>query len=533
MNRLYKVFLVEDEIVTRQGIRNSIDWASEGFEFCGEAPDGEMALPMILACKPDLLITDIKMPFMDGLQLCRIVRDHLPEIKIIILSGHDEFNYAQEAIRLRVTEYLLKPISAMDVVAVLRKVAKKIECENQVLEDIEGLKTQVEDHQEVLKEHFLLKLILGSIPANEIIDKSQQFKLDIIARAYQVMVIKPELSSGGRQNDEGLKQVDINITRLIKERTDVILCRKGLEEIIFILKGDSTAQVEQYSYFLARLLKNEVENKIECLLTIGIGLPKERLGDIAQSYREAVENSCHDLGQIGASHSTVSIDPAELQKLNSAAFEQYLKTGVMAELGTFYDQTIAPLEHTLLASQMLLHYYFLDLLITASRFVDKLGGNPPDVLPQLRRPEVLISRITSPEQIKEQTCRVLLDALRFRDKHAGQQYDAMLEQAKAYIGMHFMDSDISLNAVASHVNLSVSHFSVLFGRETGETFVEYLTRVRIEKAKELLRTTNLNANEISYEVGYNNPRYFYSVFKKVSGCSPSEFRLKAQTAILP
>ena len=92
-----------------------------------------------------------------------------------------------------------------------------------------------------------------------------------------------------------------------------------------------------------------------------------------------------------------------------------------------------------------------------------------------------------------------------------------------------MDADISLNAVAAQVNLSASHFSLLFGREVGEPFVEYLTRIRIEKARELLRTTRLNANEISYEVGYNNPRYFYSVFKKVAGCSPTEFRLKAQS----
>ena len=94
----YKVFFVEDEIVTREGIRDNVDWKANGFEFCGEAPDGEMALPLLQIAQPDVLITDIKMPFMDGLQLCRIVRERMPGAKIIILSGHDEFEYAQEAI---------------------------------------------------------------------------------------------------------------------------------------------------------------------------------------------------------------------------------------------------------------------------------------------------------------------------------------------------------------------------------------------------------------------------------------------------
>ncbi len=111
----YKVFLVEDEIVTREGIRDSVDWAAAGYEFCGEAPDGELALPLIRERRPETVITDIKMPFMDGLQLCRRLKETLPATKIIILSGHDEFRYAQEAIQIGVTEYLLKPIVPQDL----------------------------------------------------------------------------------------------------------------------------------------------------------------------------------------------------------------------------------------------------------------------------------------------------------------------------------------------------------------------------------------------------------------------------------
>src|SRR5215207_7475094 len=123
----YKVFFVEDEIVTREGIRDNIDWKGHGFEFCGEAADGETALPLLQAIKPDVLITDIKMPFMDGLQLSKIVRERMPQVKIIVLSGHDEIEYAQQAIELGVAEYLLKPVSVQNLHLTLKKIALQLD----------------------------------------------------------------------------------------------------------------------------------------------------------------------------------------------------------------------------------------------------------------------------------------------------------------------------------------------------------------------------------------------------------------------
>ena len=165
----YRVFLVEDEIATREGIRDAVDWAAAGYQFCGEAPDGEMALPLIRERRPETVITDIKMPFMDGLQLCRILRETLPFTKIIILSGHDEFRYAQEAIQIGVTEYLLKPVSPRDLVAALRKVARQIDEEHQASANIEALQAQMASHRPLLRERCLLDLVAGnSCPADSL-----------------------------------------------------------------------------------------------------------------------------------------------------------------------------------------------------------------------------------------------------------------------------------------------------------------------------------------------------------------------------
>src|SRR5512136_1879210 len=122
----YRLVFVEDEIVTREGVRDNVDWRGNGFEFCGEATDGEMALQLLEINRPDVLITDIKMPFMDGLQLSKIVRERMPWVEVVILSGHDEFEYAQKAIKLGVTEYLLKPVTVQDLHGVLQKIAAQL-----------------------------------------------------------------------------------------------------------------------------------------------------------------------------------------------------------------------------------------------------------------------------------------------------------------------------------------------------------------------------------------------------------------------
>ena len=156
----YKVFFVEDEIITREGIRDNVDWRANGFEFCGEASDGEMALPLLRAAQPDVLITDIKMPFMDGLQLSKIVRERMPGVKIIILSGHDEFEYAQKAIHLGVTDYLLKPVTVQKLQAVLQKLSVQLDQERKKQDSLKKLHEQIEDNRTALRERHSAKMWL-------------------------------------------------------------------------------------------------------------------------------------------------------------------------------------------------------------------------------------------------------------------------------------------------------------------------------------------------------------------------------------
>src|SRR5262245_41933639 len=236
----YKVFLVEDEIVTREGIRDSVDWSSAGYQFCGEASDGEVALPLIQERKPETVITDIKMPFMDGLQLCRLLKQTLPETKIIILSGHDEFKYAQEAIQIGVTEYLLKPIIPQDLLAALRKVAGQIDKERQTSAHLRALQAQMANHRSMLRERCLLDLVAGNSSSAEFIERAQSLEIDLLAPWYQVLVIRTAPRAGAPDPPEHTtrQQADSIIAEIIGDTGSIVSFKQSLEETILILKGE-------------------------------------------------------------------------------------------------------------------------------------------------------------------------------------------------------------------------------------------------------------------------------------------------------
>jgi two-component system response regulator YesN len=241
----YKVFLVEDEIVTREGIRDTVDWGAAGYQFCGEAPDGEIALPLIRERRPETVITDIKMPFMDGLQLCRILRETLPGTKIIILSGHDKFKYAQEAIQIGVTEYLLKPIVPQELLAALRKVARQIDEARQTSEHLQALQAQMADHRSILRERCLLDLVTGNTSSADFIEQAQSLEIDLLAPWYQVLVIRAVPRAGAP--DAPLlavcQQVDAIIAEIIGDSDSIVSFKQGLEETILILNASAPASV--------------------------------------------------------------------------------------------------------------------------------------------------------------------------------------------------------------------------------------------------------------------------------------------------
>jgi two-component system response regulator YesN len=526
----YKVFFVEDEIITREGIRDYVDWQANGFEICGEASDGEMALPLLQTAQPDVLITDIKMPFMDGLQLSKIIRERMPWVKIIILSGHDEFEYAQQAIKLGVTDYILKPITVKILQTVLQNLAMKLDQERKEQDNLRKLNEQAEENRVTQRERLLFKLIVGAVSPTEAIESGQALDLNLAARHYLVVILKIELGDRSDQYEhDEYQQIQSDISNLIEKNPDIFLLRRDWGDLVLIMKGSTPEYLEEERDILLEEIKRDVA-KSRFKLTIGHGTTKRRITDICQSFVEALAHIQNpDVDE--KSGLNQSLERMELLKVDTAAVENYLRSGVKEGFEEFYDLYLLPLSETVLKSNLIRNYIFVDVVLAIAKLVNDFGGEVDKVIPELNSIELIMSKIKTNEQLREQVCKIISTALIYRDSQPKGQYVDMIRQTKEYIDRFYQDPELSLNKVATLANLSMSHFSVVFSQENNRTFKEYLTEIRMNKAKELLRMTALKSADIAYRVGYNDPHYFSTAFKKHTGLTPTEFRSQLYSSL--
>ena len=523
----YKVFLVEDEIITREGIRDNVNWAAAGFEFCGEASDGEMALPLIEEAKPDVLITDIKMPFMDGLQLSKIVHDHMPWVKIIILSGHNEFEYAQSAVKLGVTEYLLKPVSAEDLHRTLSGLYTTLEKDAQRREALKSLQEKALDNLVLNRRRFLLKLVMGGVSSSDAIEQSAQMGLDILARYYLVIIIRIELCQDSRPYDYvEYKQVETLVSGFAANNPDILLTRKDPEELVLLLKGDSLEQIVQEGSFLSGLLKDEVEKKTSCKVVIEMGKPQDRLGDIHHSFAEALAKTKSFAKYQGWSR--LDQDQVDLVTMDHNAIEEFIRFGSIHEFDDFFSSTLKPVSEAALRSSLMKHYMFVDIILTTEQFISDFAGKDGKLVSAVHDIENILNEIKDVGQIKAELKRIFSTALSFRNEQTNHERSLILHQAKEFLDENFSDADLKMSQVARKFNISPSHFSTVFRAEFGLTYRDYLSQLRIKHAKLLLRTTNLKSSDISFRSGFNDPHYFSIVFKKKTGLTPLQFRKQAQ-----
>lgn len=527
---LYKVFLVEDEIVTREGIRDSVDWASAGLCWCGDATDGELALPMIEATPPDILITDIKMPFMDGLELSRIVRERLPQTRIVILSGHDEFRYAQEAIQLGVTEYLLKPISAQDLLDALGRIRTQIETERRRQAELHHLQAQLKENANVLRQRFLIELVTGRLTASEAFDAARALEINFSARAYLAVSVRcdvtVEMTHLARL--ETYHRVRQCVADLLATRGDVLLFTKDVEETGLLLTGETADALRHTARLLTNRIRLLLQPERSLALAIGIGRPVERVGAIPQSFLDACDAARTQIRKLAPSRDGIPCPPRQLLALDPTAVLAFLRTGESPGLDAFLAAHLSVVDSDDPELRAVIDFLATDLLVAIANFIQELGGVIDEVIPPRARLEPILAGIDSVAGLQTFMRQFLAQTLLDRDRYTNRT-KAIIEHAKRYVAAHLASDELSLHTVAAAVGWSPSHLSAVFSRETSMTFVEYMTRQRIDRATILLRTTSLSASEIAHRVGYSNPRYFYTVFKKATGQSPGTYRRNGES----
>ena len=535
---MLKVFLVEDEVVMRNGIKNNIPWEQEGFEFAGEASDGELAYPLIKKEKPDILITDIRMPFMDGLELSRLVKKELPQIKIIILSGYNEFDYAKTAINIGVTDYLLKPISSAKLLEAVKKVGDMIEKEQDNARLIKRYEKEMEEN--ILQEKHRLWGALASnrLSTIELLEKGQRLGIDFTASAYQVFLFKLMQEGDATGCSEELNRASEKVNELAGSWEYVLSFDRSPEGWAFLIKGESEEEVQSTYLETRKELLELVEGYPKVEYFGGIGNVVHRIGDIQTSYKEAARAFSSrfflDANQIADSAEMVRVQTEQDGKIDVSKMlskkrehelvERFLKNGTTEEVDSFLDELFQNIGEQNCKSLLYRQYVVMDLFFCASDFLGNLEIDIENLPEECRDINQIVEKAEDAENLRYQIGNLFTETMQLRDSHSKKKYSKLLEDAKAFIDENYKHDEMSLNTVAAQVNISPSYFSTIFSSEMGQTFVEYLTHVRLEKAKELLMCSNMRTAEIGYEVGYKDSHYFSYIFKKVVGCSPKEYR---------
>ncbi|MFW6363163.1 MAG: response regulator, partial [Spirochaeta sp.] len=280
---MHTVFLVEDEPVIRQNIRKTIDDNAELYNCIGEAGDGELALSIIRDLRPEILITDIKMPFMDGLALARHARAIIPWLRIIIVSGYDEFELAQQAICVGVDHYLLKPVVATDLLAALQKAGHQIDEHKRTSATFLSDVSDEEIVRNALVSTLLEQLCGGEINADDALRKAEGLGIDILDNRYVVLVSTID----GKSGIPNRQVITSKVKYLLADDPEVLYFFSGVDSVVMIIKGSEDALVTEKAYHTARTLKHEIEDDNEATLTVSISGVIGRISAIRDAYHEA------------------------------------------------------------------------------------------------------------------------------------------------------------------------------------------------------------------------------------------------------
>ena len=533
---MLKIFLVEDESVIREGFRDKIPWEQYGFQLVGEAGDGEMALPLIRKIRPDVLITDIKMPFMDGLSLSEIVKEELPKIKIIIISGYDDFEYARQAITVGVDQYLLKPITRTALRSALLEMKEKIEQETEQKDYQAQYQDEVREFEQFSLRRFFEKILSGKLSVKEIYEEAAGQSLQLTAACYNLLLFsiyeKGEPSS--RSTGELFIRKQEEVFHFFLKHPQYILFRLNVNCYGVLIKSEQSQMEDLIESSLDHFRKTCMPEEAHLDWYVAVGTAVERLSLLPQCYKNAnhyfayrfIMPNIHILSETTlsdhlADQEEKNIGNVDFMQMDPEIIRDFLARGEDKEIHDFVESYLHNIQSAL-KSRMFRSYVILNIRFAIVAFLESIGAEQKEYQEEIEQAVQIIRNEDS--EIMEYFVNMLSTAMGVRDRINNYQGGKMLKKALDYIDANYDKDTLSLNLVAENIGVSANYLSAIFSQNMQKTFVEYMTEKRIEKAKKLLKQTDKTSGEIAKEVGYKDSHYFSFVFKKLQGCSPREYR---------
>ena len=521
--------LVDDESDIREGLIEVVPFEKYGFTVVGQASNGVQALQLAEQLKPDLIITDIRMPVMDGLTLCRQVKKILPTTRFIILSGYDDFEYARQAIALNCLGYLLKPISSSEFIQMLENARQKL---NQAFEERRDL-TQLTQHFKrslpLLRENLLSTLLSGAIDVQEALRLADCYAITLKAPAYVLAVIRVELASNKNspfENEELLRFAVMNtVEETLGEHAQTHVFHHHNLIATLILLSDSTEYPQAFEW--VEKMQITVNHYLNTELIIGISAPITTLSGLSLAFEQAesaLEQCALIEGQQVLSITDVQPETYEEDKPDTQVMRSLgiaIKAGRLDNALELLDTLFKQCKRGKLTPNSY-NAFLLELLMLLMRCAGEMNLDI-SALTKINSVKELFYFPKPPEAqaIFAKQISVITSAMNEKSNSIQKE---LADRATNYLSNNFSDEDLTVEKLCRELHISPSYFSAVFKKETKKTFVQSLTEFRMDNAMQYLRNTSMKTTEIAQKVGIGDPSYFSYAFKKHFGISPSQAR---------
>lgn len=531
---MYRVLLVDDEEDVREGLVVEVDWEALDLRIVGLAENGREALEMAERVEPDIVVTDISMPFMDGLELARRLRERNPLVKVVILTGYDEFDYARQAVSLSVDEYLLKPFSAGHLTELLTRLRAQMAAEVAEREDVQQLRDHYYTSLPLLQADLMATLLHRQKSPEYIHGKAKQCGLDLHGDRYGVSVLTLHMD-GDQSEDAELKQfAALNIAAEVWTEHGAGHAFMHQETIVLLYVdrwgGEDGEKRQQQA--LENVMRS-INHYLRIPATVGSGSIVNTLAGVKHAYEDAL--LALDYRLVPGTDPLIYIADVERQTAGKLRFDELkqqtltrcLKAGTQAELEDALE--IIFREITVEHGRSDIQLYLIEVLTNVWKAAQASGEAMEDIFGagfQLYADLFRLPGLSEAQGKVHEVCLLVQHRIASGRQHV---YKDIVEQALSFTKEHYADPDLSIQKVCGHLHISSGYFCGIFKKEVQLTFLQYLMQIRMEAAKELLRSTEMKSFEIAGQVGFAEPNYFSFCFKKHVGVSPKEYR--KQTAL--
>lgn len=544
---LYRIILVDDEEEVRKSIIRKIGWDEVGFTVVGDAENGEDALEKIEVLEPDVVLTDIRMPYMDGLTLAERIRSKYPSMKIVIFSGYDDFEYAKQAIKLNVTEYILKPVNVEELTAILKRIKNSLDEEIEQKRDVSRLRENYKNSLPLLREQFLKDLVSRPMEREPEEKRLEEYRIPI-GGAQKWVAVAVAVGGQGRteENSPGplplhaeKDLIPISVRQILEENLKnycraVLFSYTGSDNLC--LAGIVAIDGENSQTGLIDVLGDtckEIRKVLQVPATIGIGHKCTELKNICVSFQSAVDALGYQaIVGIGSTIYINDVEPVSGGRLRFTAEDsteliQAIKFGpdgkiqaaVDAVIGKMYDARVHSRQYQ--AYMLSISSFLIQLIQQYDLDMEEIFSDDEE---GRRDPFTFLPQILNRDSFAKWLLSVSRQINRAMNEERDNTTKQLMERAKQYILDNYQDPELSVEQICRYLHMSPAYFSTVFKKTTGQTYVGYLTDIRLNKAVELLNMTDDKTYMIAAKVGYQEQNYFSYVFKKKFGVSPTRFR---------